>query len=191
MTPQDPVARLTIFTGSSTGSDLIYQREAHTLGHRLAQAGIGVVYGGAKVGLMGIIADAALEAGGEVIGVMPQGLKDQEIAHPELSQLHVVADMHQRKKMMAELGDGFVAFPGGMGTLEEFFEAWTWQYLGIHGKPVGLYNVESFWQPLLEMVDRMVAEGFLAPWRRDALILSEDPDTLLEHLQAWELPVTR
>ncbi len=182
------LSHLTVFTGSATGADLDYQQEVRRLGRVLAEEGIGVVYGGGRVGLMGHIADAALEAGGEVRGVIPQVLVEREVAHPGLTHLDVVADMHERKKAMADHGDAFIALPGGMGTLEEFFEAWTWQYLNIHTKPVGLYNVKGFWDPLLAMVDHMVAEGFMAEWRRDALVISDEPQELIARLRAWEMP---
>lgn len=182
------LSRLTVFTGSATGADLDYQQEVRRLGRVLAEEGVGVVYGGGRVGLMGHIADAALEAGGEVRGVIPQVLVEREAAHPGLTHLEVVADIHERKRMMADHGDAFIALPGGMGTLEEFFEVWTWQYLNIHSKPVGLYNVKGFWDPLLAMVDHMVAEGFMAEWRRDALVLSDEPQELIARLRAWQMP---
>ncbi|GAA1137069.1 TIGR00730 family Rossman fold protein [Nesterenkonia lutea] len=177
--------RLTVFTGSASGVDLGYTAEARRLGTALAGAGIGVVYGGGKVGLMGQIADAALEAGGEVHGVIPEVLMSREVGHQGLTSLELVQDMHTRKSRMADLGDGFVALPGGMGTLEEFFEVWTWQYLGLHTKPVGLYNVQGFWDPLLAMVDHMVAEGFMSAWRREALVISDDPQELIRQLRSW------
>lgn len=182
------ISHLTVFTGSATGADLGYQREVRRLGTQLAHEGIGVVFGGGRVGLMGHIADAALEAGGEAHGVIPDVLVEREAAHPGLTRLDVVADMHERKRRMAEHGDAFIALPGGMGTLEEFFEAWTWQYLNIHHKPVGLYNIGGFWDPLLAMVDHMVAEGFMAEWRRDALVISDEPQELIAALRAWSLP---
>lgn len=182
------LSHLTVFTGSATGADLDYQYEVRRLGRTLAEEGIGIVYGGGKVGLMGHIADAALEAGGEVRGIIPQVLVEREIAHPALTHMDLVEDMHDRKKKMADYGDAFIALPGGMGTLEEFFEAWTWQYLNIHAKPVGLYNVRGFWDPLLAMVDHMVAEGFMAEWRRDALVISDEPQELVVRLREWELP---
>ena len=180
--------RLTVFTGSATGTDLIYQREVRALGAALAGAGIGLVYGGGKVGLMGQIAEAVLDSGGEVHGVIPEVLVQKEIGHTGLTRLDVVADMHARKTRMADLGDGFIALPGGMGTLEEFFEAWTWQYLGLHCKPVGLYSVNGFWDPLLRAVDHMVAEGFMAQWRRDALVVSGQPEDLITQLRVWRPP---
>lgn len=185
MTPAYPLRRLTIFTGSATGTDLSYQQEVRKLGQVLAAQGVGVVYGGGKVGLMGQVADAVLDSGGEVYGVIPDVLIDKEMGHPGLTQLDVVPDMHTRKQRMAQLGDAFVALPGGMGTLEEFFEAWTWQYLDIHSKPVGLYNVGGFWDPLLAMVDHMVAAGFMSQWRRDVLVVSDTPEDLLAQFQAW------
>lgn len=176
---------LTVFTGSASGADPDYTTAARELGADLAAAGFSVVYGGATVGLMGQIADAALEAGGEVHGVIPEVLMNREVAHQGLTSLELVPDMHTRKSRMAELGDGFLALPGGMGTLEEFFEVWTWQYLGLHAKPVGLYNVKGFWDPLLSMVDHMVAQGFMSPARRDALVISADPQDLIHQLRAW------
>lgn len=185
---QSAFSRLTVFTGSATGADLVYQRQTRGLGAALAHAGLDLVYGGGKVGLMGQIADAALEAGGEVHGVIPEVLVQKEIGHTGLTRLEVVADMHARRTRMAELGDGFVALPGGMGTLEEFFEVWTWQYLGLHRKPVGLYNVHGFWDPLLRMIDHMVAEGFMARWRREALVISSEPEDLIAQLRRWQPP---
>lgn len=183
--------RITVFTGSATGTDLGYQHAVVALGEEVARRGIAVVYGGGRVGLMGQIADAALRSGGDVIGVMPQALVDGEIAHTALTRLDVVGDMHQRKTRMAELGDAFVALPGGAGTLEEFFEVWTWQQLGIHDKPVALYNVSDFWSPLLQMIDHMVDQGFLASTYRDALIVSDEPGDLVARLQAWRAPAAK
>lgn len=179
---------LTVFTGSASGADLDYTEEVRRLGTALAGAEISVVYGGGKVGLMGQIADAALEAGGEVHGIIPEVLIGREVGHHGLTSLEIVEDMHTRKSRMAELGDGFIALPGGMGTLEEFFEVWTWQYLGLHNKPVGLYNVKGFWDPLLAMVDHMVDEGFMSAWRREALVISADPQDLISQLRAWTPP---
>lgn len=175
---------LTVFTGSSHGHDPAHRREARRLGDLLGRAGVTVVYGGGTVGLMGVLADAALEAGGEVHGVMPQGLVDREIAHPGLTHLDVVADMHARKRRMAELGEGFLALPGGAGTLEELFEVWTWQHLGIHRKPVGIFDVGGFWQPLLALLDHLVDTGFLSGSRREALIVDDRAQALVEKLVA-------
>lgn len=181
--------RLTVFTGGASGHDLSYQRQVRHLGGALAQAGIGVVYGGGKVGLMGQIADSCLEAGGQVIGVIPEVLVEREVAHQGVTQLEVVPDMHARKARLGALGDAFVALPGGMGTLEELFEVWTWQYLGIHAKPVALYNTKGFWSPLLKMIDHQVDEGFIASWRRDALVIADQPEDLVAKIRAWQPPV--
>lgn len=177
-----------VFTGSKTGDGDAYRQTAIRLGAGLARRGVGVVYGGGHVGLMGRVADAALEAGGQVSGVITQALVDGETAHTGLTRLEIVTTMHERKERMAALGDAFVALPGGAGTLEEFFEAWTWQHLGIHAKPVALYNVEGFWDPLLAMIDQMVDRGFLAATYRDALIVGGDPDELLDRMASWTPP---
>lgn len=179
---------MAIFTGGASGRDTVYERSAREVGAALAEAGLGVVCGGGRVGLMGHIAEAALRAGGEVIGVIPQVLVDREEAHRGLSRLEVVADMHTRKARFAELSEAFVALPGGMGTLEELFEVWTWQYLNIHSKPVALYNVGGFWEPLLQMIDHQVAEGFIADWRRDALVVADEPADLIAQLRSWRPP---
>lgn len=180
--------RLTVFTGSSHGNASVFTHETRTLGRSLAEQGIGVVYGGGNVGLMGVLADAVLEAGGMVHGVMPQALVEREVAHPGLTQLEVVTDMHQRKRRMAELSDGFIALPGGAGTLEELFEVWTWQHLRIHDKPVGVLDVGGFWQPLQAMVDHLVESGFLTEARRDALIVESEVDDLITRLLAHGSP---
>lgn len=183
--------RLTVFTGSSPGRGEAYLRAAHAVGTRIAQRGIGLVYGGGNVGLMGAVATAAREAGGEVIGVMPEALLNKEIAHDDLTAFEVVPDMHARKMRMADLGDGFVALPGGVGTLEEFFEAWTWLQLGIHDKPIALYDVDGFWRPTLAMIDNLVAEGFVAPAFRDGLLVVSDPDELIDRFRAWTPPAPK
>lgn len=177
--------RLTVFTGSATGASPVYTTAAEHFAQTVVQAGSGIVYGGGKVGLMGVVADNALAAGGEVIGVIPESLVAGEIGHTGLSQLEVVPDMHTRKTRMAELADGFVALPGGAGTLEELFEIWTWQQLGIHAKPVGLYNVEGFWDPLLQMLDHMTDQGFISPRFRERLIVEDEPIALLTAMSAW------
>ncbi len=150
-----------IFCGSSAGEHPLYLETARLVGRTLAQQGLALVYGGGKVGLMGAVADAALEAGGVVIGVMPRGLVEREIAHRGLTELHVVEDMHERKTKMAALADGFIALPGGAGTLEEIFEQWTWAQLGIHEKPCAFLNIKGYYDPLQAMVDNMVREGFM------------------------------
>lgn len=164
------VTRICVFCGSGTGTSGAYAEMATAVGRHLGEAGIGLVYGGASVGLMGVVADAALAAGGEVIGVIPAALRDREIAHPGLTELHVVDDMHQRKRRMYDLSDGFCALPGGYGTLDEVFEAVTWSQLGLHAegrvKPVVLLDVEAYWQSLVTFIDGAVAGGFVKPHNR-------------------------
>ncbi|MDV6013903.1 TIGR00730 family Rossman fold protein [Haloechinothrix sp. LS1_15] len=173
-----------VFCGSATGSEQRYAERAGELGTLLAREGIRVIYGGAHVGTMGVLADAALAEGGEVTGVIPESMVDRELAHRTLTELHIVAGMHERKAMMAGLADAFIALPGGIGTLEELFEIWTWRQLGLHGKPLGLLDEAGFFQPLLRMVDHMVAEGFLDPANRDALAVDREPSGLLRAVTA-------
>ena len=179
--------RICVFCGSSNGGD-VYLAAARTVGRTLAERGIGVVYGGAKVGTMGAVADAALAAGGEVIGVIPEALSSVEIAHAGLTELHVVADMHERKAKMAALSDGFLALPGGAGTLEELFEVWTWAQLGLHGKPIGLVDVDGYYAPLLTFADHMVTEGFVKQGYRELLLADADPAVLLDRFETYEPP---
>ncbi|WP_417069846.1 TIGR00730 family Rossman fold protein [Niveibacterium terrae] len=179
---------LCVFCGSSVGNHQDYALLARQLGGCLAEAGITLVYGGGKVGLMGAVADATLAAGGRVLGVMPEHLVKQEIAHTGLSELHVVASMHERKEKMAALSDGFIALPGGAGTFEELFEQWTWAQLGIHEKPCALLNAKGYFQPLLAMIGGMVAEGFMRSAYRDMLIVSEQPATLIELMENYLPP---
>ncbi|WP_345750265.1 LOG family protein [Microbacterium rhizophilus] len=186
-----PIRSVTVFTGSSAGADPAYARAAVDVGQALAARGMGVVYGGGNVGLMGAVSTAAREAGGEVHGVMPEALVDKEIAHPDLTTFEIVPDMHARKMRMAELADAFVALPGGIGTVEEFFEVWTWLQLGIHRKPVAVYDVRGFWRPMLTMVDRMVEEGFVADTFRDSLIVVSTPRGLIRALETWEPPAPK
>jgi uncharacterized protein (TIGR00730 family) len=174
-----------VFTGSALGNSSKFAQAADVFARAVATAGISIVYGGGEVGLMGVVADSALAAGGKVHGVIPQNLVDGEIGHAGLTQLDVVADMHTRKSRMAELADGFVALPGGAGTLEELFEVWTWQQLGLHTKPIALYDVGGFWQPFLAMVDEMVASGFISSRFRESLIVSEEPVALLAEMAHW------
>jgi uncharacterized protein (TIGR00730 family) len=180
--------RLCVFCGSSVGVKPLYAEAAKELGRLLASKSIGLVYGGGNVGLMGVIADAALEAGGEVIGVIPLALADREIAHTGLTELHVVDSMHTRKAKMAELADAFVAMPGGVGTFEEFFEAITWTQLGLHRKPCGLLNVGGFYTPLEKFIDQAVTEGFIRPVHRTAIVVDSDPARLIDTMAAIELP---
>jgi uncharacterized protein (TIGR00730 family) len=180
--------RVCVFCGSSVGARVVYAETAKQLGRLLASKGVGLVYGGGNVGLMGVIADAVLEAGGEVIGVIPRALADREIAHSGLTTLHVVDSMHTRKAMMAELADAFIAMPGGVGTFEEFFEAVTWTQLGLHRKPCGLLNVAGFYTPLEQFIDQAVTERFIRPVHRTAIVVDDNPDRLLERLAAIDLP---
>ena len=158
------------------------------MGTLLAKRGIGLVYGGGNVGLMGVIADAVLDRGGEVIGVIPQALANREIAHTGVTALHIVDSMHTRKAMMAELSDVFVAMPGGVGTFEEFFEAVTWTQLGLQRKPCGLLNVNGFYSPLAAFIDQAVTEGFIKPVHRAAIVVDSDPGRLLDTLASIRLP---
>ncbi|RUQ22675.1 TIGR00730 family Rossman fold protein [Kocuria sp. HSID16901] len=183
--PSRSLRYVTAYTGSATGFDPVYSEAVRRLGVAFAQRGIGLVYGGGKVGLMGVLADAVMTGGGTVTGVMPRALADAEIAHDGLSDLEIVQDMHQRKHRMAEVGDAFIALPGGAGTLEELFESWTWQHLGLHTKPVALYNVNGFWNPLLDLLDHMVEEGFLRPELCESLVVESEPAPLLEALIGW------
>ena len=179
---------ITFYTGSALGEDPCYAQAVAEVATELAHLGFGVVYGGGRVGLMGVLADAALAAGGEVIGIMPQALVDSEIAHTGLTRLETVSDMTERKLRMGELGDAFVTLPGGAGTCEEFFEAWTWQQLGIHAKPVALYNTKGFWDPLLTSINAMVDTGFVSKTFADALIVTDTPAGLLEAFATWQAP---
>lgn len=180
--------RICVFCGSSPGRTPAYAEAAAGLGRLLAERGIGLVYGGATVGTMGVIADAALAAGGEVYGVIPVNLVDREIAHAGLTELYETPDMHRRKAKMADLADGFIALPGGAGTLEELFEVWTWAQLGLHDKPIGLLDVQGYWTAMTGLLDHMVAEGFLRPAYREALQLDTDPVALLDKLASARPP---
>jgi uncharacterized protein (TIGR00730 family) len=181
--------RVCVFCGSSPGGRPAYVEAARELGRILVERSIGLVYGGASVGVMGALADAALAAGGEVIGVIPRALWGKEVAHTGLSDLRVVETMHQRKALMADLADGFVALPGGLGTLEELFEVWTWAQLGMHRKPVALLDVEGFYEPLAAFLDHAVAEEFVPPAHRAMLAVEREPALLLDRLAAYEPPM--
>ena len=178
------IRRLAVYCGSRFGADPTFTEAARRLGHTLATRGIGVVYGGGKLGLMGTVADAALAAGGEVIGVIPEALRDAEAAHGGCTELHIVPGMHERKAMMTDLADGFVTIPGGIGTMDELFEALSWQLLGYHRKPVGLLNVAGYYDDLVRFVDRMASAEFLRAQHRGNLISSDSIDDLLERLAA-------
>jgi uncharacterized protein (TIGR00730 family) len=178
--------RIVVFCGSSPGRRPAYVAAAQSLGRLLAARGIGVVYGGASIGLMGALADSALAAGGEVIGVIPGGLFPAEIPHAGLTEQHVVTTMHERKALMAELSDAVIALPGGTGTLDELFEMFTWSQLGLHRQPIGLLDVEGYWQPLLAFMDHMAQERFITAQHRNALLVESDPAALLEALRSYE-----
>jgi uncharacterized protein (TIGR00730 family) len=183
--------RLCVFCGSSSGSRPAYAAAARALGEALARRGLGLVTGGGRVGLMGVIADASMGAGGEVIGVIPEALAAKEVAHAGPTELRVVGSMHERKAMMAELSDGFVALPGGFGTLEEFFEVLTWAQLGLHPKPCALLNVAGFYAPLLALLDHAVAEGFVKPIHRALVLVEEEPERLLDRIRDYRPPVVQ
>jgi uncharacterized protein (TIGR00730 family) len=180
--------RVCVFCGSSAGNNPAYREMAVAVGGLLARRGIGLVYGGGNVGLMGIVADAALAGGGEVIGVIPHALHEREVAHAGVTDLRIVDSMHTRKAMMAELSDAFIAMPGGVGTFEEFFEAVTWTQLGVHRKPCGLLNVGGFYTPLAAFIDHAVSEGFIKPVHRAIVIVDDDPERLLDTLGNVKLP---
>jgi uncharacterized protein (TIGR00730 family) len=181
---------LCIFCGSSPGIGLAYRDGAIAMGQAIARRGLTLVYGGGAVGLMGVVADAALEAGGEVHGVIPEALKRKEVGHAGLTRLDVVDSMHTRKARMAELSDGFIALPGGIGTFEEIFEIWTWGQLGIHEKPLGFLNVAGFYDGLAGFLDHATAQGFMKPGHRAMAATSTDPDALIDALAAWR-PTTQ
>lgn len=176
--------RICVYAGSSFGKSPIYSETAAAFGKACARRGIGIVYGGGSVGLMGVLADAALVAGGEVIGVIPHKMIAEERGHHGVTELIPVDSMHERKMRMAEMADMFVALPGGVGTLEEVFEAFTWLQLGLHLKPVGLLNVDGFYDALLQFLDQTRDHGFLTPTHRDMLIVEREPEALLERLSS-------
>ncbi|MDQ1531560.1 MAG: hypothetical protein QOE37_1665 [Microbacteriaceae bacterium] len=177
-----------VFCGSNHGGDPQYAAAARAVGRSLAERGATVVYGGGGVGLMGTVATAALEAGGRVVGVIPDALMAREAASPELAELHVVASMHERKALMADLADAFVALPGGAGTLEEIAEQWTWAQLGVHAKPCGFLDVGGYWAPLKAMVDRMVDEGFVRPEHAELLTFADSLEALLDRFDRMDVP---
>ena len=180
--------RVTVFCGSSSGFDEIFMKQAYMLGQTLAARDIGVVYGGANVGLMGSLAQGVLSNKGKIIGVLPGFLKEKEIAHPNLTELILVESMHERKKKMNELADGIIALPGGFGTLEEFFEMLTSAQLGLHKKPVGILNIGEFYIKLVELMQHMVDTGFLKEINKNMLLVSNDIDELLEKMNSYSAP---
>ena len=183
--------RVCVFCGSASGARLSYRRAAARLGEALARGGLGLVYGGGSIGLMGVLADAALAAGGEVVGVIPRALYRKEVAHMGLTRLHVVASMHARKAKMAEMADAFLAMPGGLGTLEELAEVLTWSQLGLQVKPCGLLDVAGYWRPLIRLLDHAVAERFLRPEHRRLVVVDRGPERLLARLGRWRPPPHR
>lgn len=183
--------RVCVFCGSNAGADPVYTRAAAEFGARLARRGVSVVYGGSNVGVMGALADGAMAAGGEVIGVIPEALVRKEVAHPAITDLRVVGSMHERKAVMADLAEAFVALPGGLGTLDEFFEICTWAQLGIHAHPCGLLDVGGFFQPLLRFLDHVEAEGFLPTAHRQMILVETDGDRLLDACAAYRPPTGR
>jgi uncharacterized protein (TIGR00730 family) len=180
--------RICVYCGSSPGARPAYRDAAVGLGQLLAERGIGVVYGGGHVGLMGAVADAAMAAGGEVIGVIPEALQAREIGHRDISELRVVGSMHERKLLMSDLADAFIALPGGVGTMEELVEIFTWLQLGLHRKPVALLDVDGYWEHLLALLDHAVDERFVKPDHRAMLLVDSDPAALLARFEGWEPP---
>ncbi len=180
--------RVAVFCGSNVGARPEYVAAAKALGKTMASRGIGLVYGGSNVGLMAAIADEVADELGDIVGVIPKTLVEREVANTSLDDLRVVGSMHERKALMAELADGFIALPGGIGTLEEFFETWTWAQLGMHRKPCGLLNVAGYYDPLLAFLDRSVEEKFVRPPHRQMVIVEADAGVLLDRFSAYEAP---
>jgi uncharacterized protein (TIGR00730 family) len=178
------VKRLAVYCGSSMGTNPRFAELARDLGTEMARRGIGLVYGGGRLGLMGVVADAVMEAGGEAYGVIPQALVDLEVAHTGLTELHLVPDMHSRKALMTELTDAFVAIPGGVGTFDELFEAWSWNALGYHAKPFAILNVDGFWDSMITFLDHVTVSGFMSPARRAQLLVADGIDDAIEQLGA-------
>lgn len=183
-----PFQRIAVFCGSNTGTDPQYAEAARDLGKLLLDRNLGLVYGGGNVGLMGILADVVLDGGGEVLGVIPKSLEQREVAHHGITDLKVVDTMHQRKQIMYDLADAVISLPGGIGTLDELFESWTWNQLGYLNEPCGLLNVGGYFQPLVDMLDRMVDQGFLRAETRAALKVSDDAEALLRLLAEARRP---
>ncbi len=180
-----------VYCGSSPGRLEAYSNAARSLAQSLVARNLGLVYGGAGVGIMGLLADAVLDCGGRAVGVIPEALLRKELAHPNLTELHVTLSMHERKMLMAELSDGFIALPGGIGTLEEIFEIWTWAQLGFHEKPCGLLNTAGYYDLLSGFLDHAVAERFVNQPHRSLLMVEDDPDVLLDRFGAYEPPTMR
>jgi uncharacterized protein (TIGR00730 family) len=183
------VKNICIYCGSSSGRLTAYAEAARDLAHSLVRRNIGLVYGGASVGIMGVVADQVLRLGGRAVGVIPEALVRKEVAHHHLTELHITQSMHERKTLMAELADAFIALPGGLGTLEEIFEIWTWAQLGIHEKPCGLLNVEGYYDPLIAFLDHAAAERFVSQPHRSMLLVEREADTLLDRFADYRPPV--
>ncbi|KGT47096.1 TIGR00730 family protein [Acinetobacter sp. HR7] len=179
---------IAIFCGSALGVSPVYAEIAHKVGQTLAARQLTLIYGGGRSGLMGIVADSALAAGGKVIGVIPKQLVDRELAHPGLTELHVVDNMHERKTKMSQLADGFIAIPGGVGTLEEIFEQWTWAQLGIHEKPCAFLNAENFYTGLIQFIQHTMEQGFTKERFMDKLIVNADIDQILDAFAVYKAP---
>lgn len=180
--------KLAVFCGSKDGATPVFREAATTLGTALARHRIGLVYGGSRVGTMGAVADAVLAANGQAVGVLPRFLQEKEIAHPNLTELHLVESMHDRKAKMAELADGFIILPGGPGTMEEFFEVFTWAQLGLHEKPSGILNIDGYYDSLVQLFQQMETQGFLIPEHASMLIVESDPERLLERFRSYKAP---
>jgi len=187
----DSLETICVYCGSSEGNAADYVEAAERFGARLGERGYDLVYGGASIGIMGAVADASMAAGSHVTGVMPESMLEEELGHQGIDDLRIVDSMHERKATMADLSDAFVALPGGLGTLEELFETWTWAQLGYHRKPCSVLNIESYWSPLLEMVDHAVDCGFVDEMYRKMLVVGEQPDQLLDRLEAYEPPTDK
>ena len=186
------IKKLCVFCGASAGTNPEYLTQAQELGRLLASNGIGLVYGGGKVGLMGAIADACLDAGGHVTGVIPEALCMKEVEHRGLNEQHKTRSMHERKEIMAKISDGFITLPGGIGTMDEFFEMWTWAQLGIHSKPCAILNVAGYYDPMLDFIERrLVAENFVQAKSRAMLIVSDKADEIIKRMQSFTAPDIR
>ncbi len=179
---------IAVYCGSRSGSDPLFEAGARALGKCLAEAGLRLVYGGGNVGLMGVVASQAMACGGEVVGVIPTELQARELAHTGLTELIVVADMHERKRRMADLADAFIAMPGGIGTLEEIFEIWTWAQLGYHAKPCAFFNLNGYFDTLLAFVDEVIGAGFMAQTYRDMMTVADDPAAIVAAFRAYRPP---